>query len=548
MKQRYPALALCFVLSLLAVAAARADIEFQGDFDFADTGSYLLLPFDVPVGTTSIHISYDYEWCSGGNGGRGLMDPVVDIGLYDPEKFRGWSGSARSSFTLSESRDLTTDGYAPGEIVEGEWAVELGVTLINPDAVVHYTVEVELDDAPVGAPFVWPVREDVVLASEARWYRGDLHCHSTHSDGAYPMEDVFDYASSIGLDFLALTDHNGFSHMLTLGEMQADYPEMLLLYGEEMTSYRGHANVFDLYRPVDYHGTAPGYDVNAVIAGVHEDGGYFSPNHPAMPFFPVGESFLGWGWAYPETDWSGVDFFEVVNGPSIVFGSIPNPLNRLAILWWESLLDKGHRITAIGGSDDHAAGQGSGDTYAPIGMPTTVVFAEELSAEALFNAISAGHVYILAAGPDGPVIDFTASAGGDAAIPGDTISGGEFEFRVEIAGALGMTLHFWKDGLPWPRHGPVGIDTDPFVYGFHLNPARDGRIRLELKDGPYLAALTNPIFYEAEGLCAAMPASPGRGNPLPYLALLFIPLAFTAAMRARAGAVLLRKDRNLSAV
>ncbi|MFC1890639.1 hypothetical protein ACFL4G_12875, partial [Thermodesulfobacteriota bacterium] len=163
-------------------------------------------------------------------------------------------------------------------------------------------------------------------------------------------------------------------------------------------------------------------------------------------------------------------------------------------------------------------------------------------------AISAGHVYILAAGPNGPVIDFTASAGGVAAIPGDTISGDDIEFRVEIAGAQGMMLHFWKNGLPWPRHSPVEIDGDPFVYGFHLNPTRDGRVRLELKDGPYLAALTNPIFYEAEGLCAAMPAPPGRCNPLPYLLLLLAPLAFAAVMRVRVGAILLRKDRILSAV
>jgi len=525
------------ILAVITVAvpaiAAQPDFVFEGDFDFADTGGYFLLPFDVPAGTTSIHVSYDYEWCSHGVEGKGLGDPVVDIGLYDPEKFRGWTGSAKDAFTLSEARDLTTDGYAPGEILAGEWAIELGVTLINPDAVIHYTVDVELDDAPVGEPFVWPAREDIVLSDETRWYRGDLHCHSTHSDGRYPMEDVFDYAAGRGLDFLALTDHNGFSHMLYLAEMQAAYPDLLLLYGEEMTSYRGHANVFDLYRPVDYHGTLPTYDVNAVIDRVHADGGLFSPNHPAMPFFPVGESYLGLGWAYPETDWARVDFFEVVNGPSVVFGNIPNVLNSLAILWWEHLLDQGHRITAIGGSDDHAAGQGGGDTYAPIGMPTTMVYAEALSAQAIFEAIEAGHVTILCNGPDGPFPDFTATTGDERAMPGDTISGPEIAFRIEIEGAQGMAIHIWKDGLPWLGQSPVEIDADAFTHTFSLRPIKEGRIRVEVKDGPYLAALTNPIFYEAVGLCAAMPALPSRASALPCLVLLFLPLAFAVSWKAR---------------
>lgn len=537
MKGRYPALLLFPALAAFAVAvpaaAAPPDFAFYGNFDFDDAGSFLLLPFDVPGGTTSIGVSYDYEWCSGTGGGKGLGDPVVDIGLYDTEKFRGWSGSNKSSFTLSESRGLTTDSYTPGEILAGEWAVELGVTLIDPGAVIHYSVEIELDDDPVGEPFVWPAREDVVLSEEAKWYRGDLHCHSTHSDGRYPMEDVFDYAAERGLDFLALTDHNGFSHMLYLGEMQALYPELLLLYGEEMTSYRGHANVFDIYRPVDYHGTSPGYDINAVIDGIHADGGFFSPNHPAMPFFPVGDSYLGLGWAYPETDWARVDFFEVVNGPSVVFENIPNVLNTLAILWWESLLDAGHRITAIGGSDDHSAGQGGGDTYAPTGMPTTMVHAAALSAQAIFEAIRAGHVTILCNGPDGPFPDFTAAAGGMTAMPGDRISGREISFRVEIEGARGMAIHIWKDGLPWLGQSPVEIDEDTFTHTFLLNPKNEGRIRVEVKDGPYLAALTNPIFYEAVGLCAAMPALPGREAAPSYLALLFLPLAFAAVMKAR---------------
>ena len=523
------AAALVLTLPSLAAAGTTDTFVFQGDLHFEAIGSYPLLPFTVPPGTTVIEVAYDYTWPCSEDDGKGLLDPVLDIGIYDPEMFRGWSGSRRSSFVVSESRELTTDGYLPGVIPPGEWAVELGLGLIHPDMVMSYTVEVELRDDPVGEPFVRPEREDVVLSGEARWYLGDLHCHSTHSDGAYPMEEVFDYAESVGLDFIALTDHNGFSHWMELPEMQARFPDLLLLYGEEMTSYRGHGNVYNIDRPVDYHGTAPDFDLNAVLRGVRDDGGYVSPNHPSQPFVPLGETYIGWGWAYPETDWDLVSFFEVVNGPSAIDGSIPNVLNTLAILWWENLLDGGHRITAIGGSDDHAAGRGSGPIYAPIGVPTTAVYARELSPGGLFEAIEAGRVTILAEGPDGPWVDFTAQAGGEIAMVGDTVTGDKITFRVEVTGGTGRTLTLWNNGSPWLLHGSIPVDADPFVLTVTVTPFKEGRLRVELKDGPFLSAMTNPIYFRpAAGVCTVAKTSSGASRPALSLSTLSLALLLFA--------------------
>jgi hypothetical protein len=493
------------VVSCLAGQAHGSDVRhlvLEGDVTFEDLGHYVRLPFDVPQGTTSIAVSYTYRWdAAGGAEARGLLDPVVDIGIYDPEKFRGWSGSDKSSFVVAATKEATTDSYVPGRILPGRWHVELGVASIRRDMVIHYSVDIELRDDPLGPPFVPPPPQDVVISRQARWYVGDLHCHSTHSDGQYPMEEVFDYARAIGLDFIALTDHNSFSHMLYLGEMQADYPDLLLLRGIELTTYRGHANVFDLYRPVDYHGTEKGYDINAVMEGIHEDGGFISANHPAHPFARVGEGYIGLGWAYPETRWDLMDFFEVVNGPGVVLGGIPNVLNSMAILLWEGLLSAGFKITAIGGSDDHKAGHGSQQTdplYSPIGMPATLVYAEELSPSGILEGLKAGHAYVVAEGPDGPRIDFTARSGVRTAMVGDTIRGRDIEFIVEIIGGAGRTLTFWKDGIPWVGHYAVAVDRDPFTYTCRLRPLGPGRLRLELHNGPSLSALTNPIYFAPE--------------------------------------------------
>jgi len=521
-------------LAVLAFLAASPPVHasdglvLQGEVCFEDLGRFLELPFHVPEGTTLIRVSYSFaETGDRAGGAAAMLEPVLDIGLYDPGCFRGWSGSSRSSFTVSESRERTTDGYVPGEIPAGEWFVELGVAFLLPGTVLAYTVEVSLEDVPVGDPFVPPARADVEIPPEQRWYRGDLHCHSTQSDGGYPMAEVFGYAESVGLDFLALTDHNTSSHWLYLGEHQALHPELLLLYGVELTSYRGHANVFNIDRPVDYHGTETGYDVNEVFREIHDLGGYVSPNHPSQPVVPVGDSFVGWGWGYPETDWTLVDFYEVVNGPARVGEGVPNLLNSLAVRQWEDLLDQGYRITAVGGSDDHQAGRGGGPTYAPIGVPTTVVYSQGLSPGALFQGLRAGRAYITE-GPRGPWIRFTAHTPEADAMLGDTIAGDRIRFRVEIAGGEGRRLFFHRDGHIWASMGHVDIDADPFVYEFEYRPLRPGRVRLELMDGPFLCALTNPIYVD--------PATPGwQAASLPSSTL----ASASVAGSARAGALLI---------
>lgn len=50
---------------------------------------------------------------------------------------------------------------------------------------------------------------------------GDLHCHSTYSDGSTPVDKVVDYALKAGLDFISLSDHDtmaGVERAVNLGK------------------------------------------------------------------------------------------------------------------------------------------------------------------------------------------------------------------------------------------------------------------------------------------------------------------------------------------
>src|SRR6185312_16742941 len=79
-----------------------------------------------------------------------------------------------------------------------------------------------------------------------------------------------------------------------------------------------------------------------------------------------------------------------------------------AIALWDKELDAGNKIAAIGGSDDHTAGMNESSTGSPIGEPTTLVLADNLSEAAIIDALKHGRTMVNLRGPDDPLVEFTA--------------------------------------------------------------------------------------------------------------------------------------------
>ncbi|MEM3388561.1 MAG: CehA/McbA family metallohydrolase [Thermoproteota archaeon] len=77
-----------------------------------------------------------------------------------------------------------------------------------------------LSDEPSGNPFESP----------GFWMKGNLHAHTTNSDGVLSPESVVDYYSSYGYDFLALTDHGKLTRISS--------EKLLLIPGVELVSGR----------------------------------------------------------------------------------------------------------------------------------------------------------------------------------------------------------------------------------------------------------------------------------------------------------------------
>src|SRR5690349_12937946 len=149
-----------------------------------DHGRFIEVPFEVPPGTEEVAVSCTVE-------GVPFAGKLVDLGLRDPQRVRGWSGGARDRFTVRAA--WATPGYLPGALPPGRWAVIVASNRIPPQGC---RVQVTVRCTP----------------EKLRWLKGDLHMHTVHSDGAYEPADVVRLAQAAGLDFIGTTDHNTVSH------------------------------------------------------------------------------------------------------------------------------------------------------------------------------------------------------------------------------------------------------------------------------------------------------------------------------------------------
>ena len=326
------------VMAMVLATAAQAqparapDQMLSGTLTAAAHQTYVEVPFKVPPGTERLTVEFAYTGKE--------QKSVIDLGLRDPERFRGWSGGNKDRFTLTATD--ATPSYLAGPIQPGTWKLILGAPNIRKDARAEYVARLWFDRA--GAP---PAELSTSAPSGSeRWWRGDLHMHTAHSDGAClsrkgarvpcPVFKTLEAAAARGLDFVAVTDHNTTSHFDALRELAPYYDDLLILPGREITTFHGHANVFGPTADIEFQLGGPRAPRIADIqAHAAKAGGLFSINHPGLP---SGEFCVGCGWTAPDTDYSAVQAIEVVNG-----GFAEGPLSGLA--FWEARLNEGRRIT-----------------------------------------------------------------------------------------------------------------------------------------------------------------------------------------------------------
>jgi hypothetical protein len=465
---------------MLVIFAVLTMVHLEADIDAAG-GDYVLVPFDVPANTVEIEIAH----------GDGSADVILDWGVWGPDGFRGWPGGLSDNAIIGV--DESSRGYLEGPITPGTWTLVIGKAKL-PQGTAHYVVDITCRDNATLTPTARAAFDPVVLSSEPRWYAGDFHVHSEESgDAVATLDEIATLSRDRGLDFVALTDHNTTSHLPRIAAAQAAIDDFLFLRAAEVTTYGGHGNAIGISSYVDHRVGLDGVNASTIVADVVAQDAIFIVNHPTLD---LGTACIGCAWSHADTPWESVSGIEILTGPYEIVIALFTPS---ALALWDEQLDAGHRIAAIGGSDDHRAGVGSSSTQAPIGSPTTLVYASSLSEAAIRDGVAAGRTIVKLRGPDDPDVDFTI---GDAMI-GDTVTGiSTIPVHARVVGGDGMSLVIYRDGVATDTVDVVG---DDFTADLDLD-ARGGleRLRLQLE-------LANPVVVTSHIYVDGIAPSPDGG-------------------------------------
>jgi hypothetical protein len=223
------------------------------------------------------------------------------------------------------------------------------------------------------------------------WYKGNVHCHSTNSDGKQPPDEVARYYRAIGMDFVAVSDHNRLTPLAEYGPVLG--PDFVGIPCCEYTGQKNcHVVAVDVDVAVKPDADQSGWGEREIIQdGIDRTraaGGVPVVCHPC------------WNWALDaETmlELSNLTHFEVFNA-SPDCNSYPGFGRSCPEEIWDRLLSAGRRVFGVATDDGHWHGSPAGAGKPPThlmsgGLGWCVIDAGELSRAALREAFEAGRFY-----------------------------------------------------------------------------------------------------------------------------------------------------------
>ncbi len=193
----------------------------------------------------------------------------------------------------------------------------------------------------------------------------ELHTHSSLSyDGRDPVELLLEQAEAIGLDALAVTDHDEIDASLEAASMAPDYG-LVGIPGMEVTSAAGHVLALGVEEAVP-----TGLSFGATLDRIHELGGIAVVPHPFQ------ESRSGVLAEISRDELAAADAIEVYNS-RLLTGRANRQAERYA---------RRRGIPMTAGSDAHICEM--------VGRAVTTVDADERSADAILEAIREGRTTV----------------------------------------------------------------------------------------------------------------------------------------------------------
>jgi len=202
------------------------------------------------------------------------------------------------------------------------------------------------------------------LNTESIWLKGNLHTHTTVSDGVYtPQQTIEEYARR-DYDFLMLSDHDAFTDTTKL-----DPCGMVVIPGNEISALAPHVLHVGAGSRLE-----PNRDRQTNFDAIASDGGFAIVCHPNWL-----EDFCHCSQELLET-WRGYAGIEIYNG--VVRRATGS---ALATDRWDRLLGKGRRVWGFANDDNHETRD--------MALAWNVVQSAERTPDAVIEALRAGRFY-----------------------------------------------------------------------------------------------------------------------------------------------------------
>lgn len=198
------------------------------------------------------------------------------------------------------------------------------------------------------------------------WFKGNLHTHTSRSDGKLSLAENVQWHADHGYDFVAITDHD------TLPDLrEVSIPRSLLVVpGAEISARRGATEYHILAIGIDQM-PSPGTEAQDVIDAVTAAGGLCFIAHPYWHDHSF-DDMLGL------KGYTGIEIFNAGCWLEINKGH--------ALVHWDGILRRGRQVWGIAADDSHFH-------YPDHGYGWVVVRAETLDVPAILQALRLGQFY-----------------------------------------------------------------------------------------------------------------------------------------------------------
>lgn len=380
-------------------------VQFSGTLTSGDVKRHIPHPFTVPADCSRLTLRMHYAPRLAGG-----ISNLLTLTLFDPNGFRGAGHRGGDTHVVELTPTTATPGYLAGALPAGEWTIQVDTHMVLPDTPVQYTLVVTTDtDAVVAAaPASRPVPDfSRVINPTPGWYRGDLHCHTLHSDASWSTEALVEAARRQGFDFIALTDHNTVSPLAEMAALAGD--GLLTMGGQELTTFWGHAVCLGAYDWLDWRVDRAGVDMATIAEQLYAQDQLYIIAHP----YAIGDPYCtGCRWLYTGMMPGTARLVEIWNGPWFGGHPLERSQNEDGIGVYYRWLNEGYKLVATAGSDAHGPKGYLG------GVGCNVIYAEALSTKGILQALAQGHLYL----STGPTLQLQAqNQGGASVMMGDTL-------------------------------------------------------------------------------------------------------------------------------